>query len=44
MLPTPHNVLSHHTPDKSVPSLRQDGEDEKKFKDCNWKHQKNRDI
>jgi hypothetical protein len=28
-LPTPHNVLSHHTPDEWVPSLLQDGEDEK---------------
>jgi hypothetical protein len=43
---TPHNVLSHHTRDKWVPSLLQDGKDlkKKKFKDCNWKHQKNGDI
>jgi len=29
-LPTPYNVLSHHTPDEWVPSLLQDEEDEKK--------------
>jgi hypothetical protein len=31
-IPAPHRVLSHHTPNEGVPSLLQDGEDEKKFK------------
>jgi hypothetical protein len=39
--PIPHNVLSLRTSDEWVPSQMHDGEEEKKFKECNWKHQKN---